>query len=286
MPEHGRASDPLTIEELSKLRQIEVKRGTPLPDDEAHRIRTLREAFALNFSKDKDTFLHLYLRLLGKVTKKFPIPCITIVDIDRTWILSSDGPRRYDFFGIDRGESFCAYTVLENTNKVWLVENASSDERFYRLPWVNNAMSCQFYAAASIVVNGMKLGSVAVVDRVPRMDFDKQDAENLLNVSEILGKILSARRQSYLLVMEEQARIHRMIIQGLRSRVHGAISSASELQALLANILPDRDHNDWPAALAAIRSFKASINELEITIYEVVSQITTETVATYAATDI
>lgn len=67
MPVHERHSDPLTIEELAKLKIIEHKRGMPMPDDEALRIRTLRESFALDCSKE--ALIDRYLRILCRVMK-------------------------------------------------------------------------------------------------------------------------------------------------------------------------------------------------------------------------
>lgn len=203
------------------------------------------------------------------------------MDVDRTWIISDGGPRHLDFLGIDRCESFCAYTVLESTHRVWSVPSASSDERFFRLPWVNNAMSCQFYAAASIVVDGMKLGSIAVVDRVPRLDFDKHDAEMLQHVSDIFSSVLSARRHRYLLLVKERERIQKIVAQAVRNNVHSVILHATELASLLSSLLQDNYHDtDWSDVVERLNSFKYNVKELEIAIHEAIVRLPLDAVGT------
>lgn len=205
------------------------------------------------------------------------------MDIDRTWIISFDAPRHLDFFGIERWTSFCDFMVNEKASQRGLyVPNASVDERFCRLPWVNNAMSTRFYAGASISVDGMTLGAIAVVDRVPRLDFNKQDAEDLQYVSDILSSVLSSRRQRYLLLLQEQERIRKMVADTIKSNVQRAMLHAAEIRSLVNSVSPDHHHEvGWSSAVEEkLSTLKESIKELENSIHDAVVKLTSELITT------
>lgn len=94
-----------------------------------------------------------------------PVSLIVLLDKDRQWFKSKYG---WDKSETERCFSFCHYTIL-NEQDVMEVENALLDVRFCENPLVLGDPHIRFYCGAPLVnPDGFKLGSLCVIDRVPR----------------------------------------------------------------------------------------------------------------------
>ena len=92
-----------------------------------------------------------------------PISLVSFVDQDRQWFKSERG------LGVretPRSESFCAHTI--GPRETLVVEDATADQRFQANPLVLGSPSIRFYAGAPIFDAGKVLGTVCVIDTVPR----------------------------------------------------------------------------------------------------------------------
>ncbi len=133
----------------------------PLPNNEAERLRTLR-LFRILDSGSEDSFDQL-ARLAATICDT-TIGLITLVDEDRQWFKSKVG---LDVHETPRSVAFCAHAILQDD--VFVVEDASQDARFSSNPLVTSNPWIRFYAGAPLTVaEGLRLGTLCVIDRKPR----------------------------------------------------------------------------------------------------------------------
>ncbi len=94
-----------------------------------------------------------------------PVALINLVDDDRQWSKSKVG---IEFTQVPRRHSMCAHALLDPTG-VTIVPNAAQDPRFADNPMVTSEPNIRFYAGAPLIVpGGDVLGTLCVMDRVPR----------------------------------------------------------------------------------------------------------------------
>lgn len=93
-----------------------------------------------------------------------PISLISLVDEHRQWFKSNVG---LDARQTPVEQSFCSHTILKNEPMV--IIDAHADPRFADNPLVTDTPYIRFYAGAPLIVaDGSRLGSLCVIDRMPR----------------------------------------------------------------------------------------------------------------------
>ena len=93
-----------------------------------------------------------------------PIVLASLMDANRQWLKSRIG---IDACETSRYISFCGYAILQLD--IFIIEDASRDERFFDNPLVTGAPQIRFYAGAPIVnEDGLPLGTVCIIDSQPR----------------------------------------------------------------------------------------------------------------------
>jgi GAF domain-containing protein len=123
---------------------------------------------------------------------KTPISLLTLVDRDRQWFKSKIG---FDVQETERDVSFCAYTI--KGSELMIVRDATKDLRFADNPLVTADPMIRFYAGAPIITeDGYALGTICVIDRVPRL-LNAEQITAMKSLSRITSNLLNIRKQLF-----------------------------------------------------------------------------------------
>jgi diguanylate cyclase len=140
------------------------------PDFPANEEDRLEELYSLNLLDDSVyTRFDQYTELISDIFG-FPVVLVTLIDRRRQWFKSAFG---WEIRECPRAVSFCGHTI--NQQGVMVVPDALEDSRFAGNPLVTNPPHIRFYAGT--VVHGpagCPLGSLCVIDHIPRKFDDRQ----------------------------------------------------------------------------------------------------------------
>ncbi|RAR83198.1 GAF domain-containing protein [Paracidovorax anthurii] len=133
----------------------------PLPDNEAERLRALRDLMLLDTSPEErfDRVVRFAAEQLDA-----PMALVSLVDEQRQWFKSRIGIALEE---TARDISFCAHAILQP--EVFIVEDARLDHRFAGNPMVTGEAHIRFYAGAPLQApGGERIGTLCVLDTEPR----------------------------------------------------------------------------------------------------------------------
>ena len=155
----------------------------PIPENEPARLESLRQFKVLD-TEPEEAFDDI-TRLASYICQT-PTALITFVDADRQWFKSRVNCIPQE---TSRDMSFCAHAILQPGQMV--VRDTLDDERFRDNPFVLSEPYIRFYAGSPLTsAEGFKLGTLCVLDNVPRVLFsDQADALQMLSnqVTALLG---------------------------------------------------------------------------------------------------
>ncbi len=140
----------------------------PIPQNEEARLTALYGLEVLDTPAEER--FDRYTRLCRRIFE-VPIALISLVDRYRQWFKSRQG---LDVSETSRRVSFCGHAIADEA--VFEVRNARRDPRFRNNPLVTGNPHIRFYAGAPLVVpDGYRLGTLCIIDRVPRwLDDDEK----------------------------------------------------------------------------------------------------------------
>ncbi|MDX2022520.1 MAG: diguanylate cyclase [Deltaproteobacteria bacterium] len=176
----------------------------PSPPDETSRLAALRALGLLDTQAEErfDRLTRLAQRLLG-----VPIALISLVDERRQWFKSRQG---LDVSETDRALSFCGHAIL--SDDIFLVPDATADERFSDNPMVVGAPNIRFYAGRPLHdANSHRVGTLCLIDSRPRQlsQEHRQLLEDLAALVE--EQIQDVRTRRLLAQVQEQEARFRML---------------------------------------------------------------------------
>lgn len=135
----------------------------PILLDEEARLAALREYDILDTMPEQ---AYEDITLLASQICGAPIAAVTMIDRDRQWFKSSIGLNSPS--EMPRDIAFCAH-ALSHPRQIFVVPDATQDERFRGNPLVTGQPEIRFYAGAPLVTrDGHALGTLCVLDSKPR----------------------------------------------------------------------------------------------------------------------
>jgi len=160
----------------------------PTPPNEKKRLKVLWQYEVLDTVPEEmfDNLTELAARIC-----EAPIALISLVDERRQWFKSQVGTTVKE---TSRDVSFCAHAI--NQSELFIVPDATLDERFASNPLVISDPRIRFYAGAPLITpDGYALGTLCVIDKVPR-DLRADQKEALLILARHVVFQLELRRRS------------------------------------------------------------------------------------------
>jgi signal transduction histidine kinase len=120
------------------------------------------------------------------------IALVSIVDENRQWFKSKHG---LDATETPRDIAFCAHSIL-NPKELFIINDATKDERFHDNPLTTEAPNVVFYAGAPLNSSeGFPLGTLCVIDNKPKV-LNETQKESLLLLAEQVVRLLELRKKN------------------------------------------------------------------------------------------
>ncbi|HEY1037993.1 MAG TPA: PAS domain S-box protein, partial [Bacteroidia bacterium] len=175
------------------------KPENPVPVNEEERLAILKAYNVLDTLPEQQFD---DITKLASIICDTPIALISLLDEGRQWFKSRVG---LDASYTPREISFCQYTIMGND--LFEVENSLEDERFANNPLVVGDPNIRFYAGGPLrTPNGLNIGTLCVIDTVPRTLNDKQKEALRILSNEVITN-LELRRDRRLVDSEKREAI-------------------------------------------------------------------------------
>jgi CheY-like chemotaxis protein len=227
--------------------------------NEASRIGALRRLQVFE-SSGKPTFDDM--AQLAALVCDVPVAVITLIDEERVWFKAAKG---LELDQIPRAGSFDGYTILQSG--VMIIHDPLFDERFANNVFVTG-LGIKFYAGLPLITSDLhRIGSVAVMDRVPHLLTEEQ-----IDSLQILARLIVAELETPANTESQQASRPHSVPRGpqLCSTIL-LVEDNHTLRELLRRTLESTGSFILPATNGeeAIRLWKQHQNKIDLVITDV-----------------
>ena len=210
-----------------------------LPDNELERLARLREYEILDTSPEEafDRITRVAAHLFDT-----PVALVSLVDSDRQWFKSHHG---LDASETPREIAFCAHAILQD--ELFVVPDATLDDRFKNNPLVTSGPEIKFYAGAPLKTkDGLGLGTLCIIDTKPHSPTD-HELEQLRDLADLAMDALSLRRAGRHVIEEAHqtaklGSLQNSFIDGINHELRTPLTSLAGALGLLRNgVVADLD---------------------------------------------
>jgi diguanylate cyclase (GGDEF)-like protein len=160
----------------------------PISEDEAERLASLKRMNILSIPREAD------IDRIVRITRKFfrtEIALVSLIGEEKLHFISCDGAEPLE---VAREISFCAHAILQDD--VFVVSDATTDERFHGNPMVAGPPNIRFYAGQPLAnSDGFRIGTLCILSPEPRK-FTVDDADILLELARMVEVVLENRDRS------------------------------------------------------------------------------------------
>lgn len=189
--------------------------STPTVGQEKKRLKVLWQYEVLDTVPEEvfDDLTELAARIC-----EAPIALISLVDETRQWFKSKIGTSVNE---TSREISFCAHAIQQSG--LFIVPDATQDERFANNPLVRSEPRIRFYAGAPLITpDGYALGTLCVIDKVPRDLRPDQKQALIILARHVVSQLELRRRSRELSDARRQCKKDKEEIEQLRSELAAA----------------------------------------------------------------
>lgn len=160
-----------------------------IPYNEKKRLDALRKLEILD-TKSEERYDRI--TRMAKSIFRVKSAMVSLVDDHRQWFKSKQGT---DLCETSREVSFCGHAI--NGSEIFVVEDATKDERFFDNPLVTGEPNIKFYAGYPLeIAEGFKLGAICITDDKPRT-FSEEDKQILTDFGKMVeGELLEQLRST------------------------------------------------------------------------------------------
>ncbi len=166
---------------------------------EASRVRALRNLKLLD--TEAEAGFDELARLAALICAA-PVALVTLVDEDRAWTKAGVG---FPCGSTDRTYSICSYAIAQ-PGPIFEISDLLQDSRFAKNPFVTGEPHMRFYAGVPLVVSGETIGTLCVIDRVPRELSDAQ-RDGLFSLAHNVVTLIEYRQSAAALIRTERHRL-------------------------------------------------------------------------------
>lgn len=164
-----------------------VQTPYPVPTDDEDRLAVLAEYHVMDTDPEAS-----FDRLTGLAARLFDIPIVlvSLIGRDRQFFKSRVG---LNVCETSREVSFCAHAIMQDD--ILFIPDATDDPRFAANPLVLGPPFIRFYAGKPLIApGGARIGTVCLIDSVPRAEFTEEDRRNLTELASLVMDRLEVRR--------------------------------------------------------------------------------------------
>lgn len=158
----------------------------PKPQDDEKRLAFLADLAILDTAPDEN--LDRIVALCRGIFD-VPVAVVSLVDQERQWFKSIQG---LDVCETSRDVAFCNYTIL--AEEIFEVVDAAIDPRFSENALVVDEPHIRYYAGAPLVYDGIRLGSLCLIDFVARDPLDAGQREILQSLADMVIREIRVQR--------------------------------------------------------------------------------------------